>query len=51
MSIVKGYSRKSNTTYFYEQEMRWNPETGRTIDGRDAGVYVPYDSKARCYHT
>ena len=23
----------------------------QTIDGRDAGVYVPYDSKAGCYHT
>ena len=21
------------------------------IDGRDAGIYVPYDSKAGCYHT
>lgn len=23
----------------------------QTIDGQDAGVYVPYDSKANCYHT
>ena len=23
----------------------------QTIDGKDAGVYVPYDSKAGCYHT
>ena len=23
----------------------------QTIDGRDSGVYVPYDSKAGCYHT
>ena len=23
----------------------------QTIDGRDAGVYVPYDAKAGCYHT
>ncbi len=23
----------------------------QTIDGKDAGVYVPYDAKAGCYHT
>jgi hypothetical protein len=23
----------------------------QTIDGQDAGVYVPYDYKANCYHT
>ena len=29
MSIVKSYSKQNNTTYFYEQDYKWNPETKR----------------------
>ena len=29
MSIVKSYSKANNTTYVYEQNMKWNPETKR----------------------
>ena len=27
MSIVKSYSKQNNTTYLYEQNYKWNPET------------------------
>ena len=29
MSIVKSYSKQNNTTYFYEQNYKWNPVTKR----------------------
>ena len=29
MSIVKSYSKQNNTTYFYEQDYKWNPKTKR----------------------
>ncbi|WP_405306112.1 Ig-like domain-containing protein [Methanobrevibacter sp.] len=34
--------------YAKANNMRYIPQT---IDGMDAGVYAPYDSKAGCYHT
>ena len=34
--------------YAIANNMHYIPQT---IDGRDAGIYVPYDSKAGCYHT
>ena len=34
--------------YAIANNMHYIPQT---IDGMDAGVYVPYDSKAGCYHT
>lgn len=34
--------------YAIANNMHYIPQT---IDGVDAGVYVPYDSKAGCYHT
>lgn len=55
MSIVKGYSRKSNTTYFYDQDMHWNPETGRPEGTRrligkldvETGKMVPTGKRGR----
>lgn len=29
MSIVKSYSKANDTTYVYEQDMKWNPQTKR----------------------
>ena len=29
MSIVKSYSKQNDTTYFYEQDYKWNPVTKR----------------------
>ena len=29
MSIVKSYSKANDTTYVYEQDMKWNPVTKR----------------------
>lgn len=29
MSIVRSYSKANDTTYVYEQNMKWNPETKR----------------------
>ena len=29
MSIVKSYSNQNHTTYFYEQDYKWNPATKR----------------------
>ena len=29
MSIVKSYSKQNDTTYVYEQDMKWNPVTKR----------------------
>ena len=34
--------------YAIANNMHYIPQT---IDGMDAGIYVPYDSKAGCYHT
>lgn len=34
--------------YAIANNMHYIPQT---IDGKDAGIYVPYDSKAGCYHT
>ena len=40
LGVTKEYAKHNNWHYIPQ-----------TIDGRDAGVYVPYDSKAGCYHT
>lgn len=40
MGVTKEYAKRNNWHYIPQ-----------TIDGVDAGVYVPYDSKAGCYHT
>lgn len=40
----------AGTTREYAIANNWH-YIPQTIDGMDAGIYVPYDSKAGCYHT
>lgn len=40
----------AGTTREYAMANGWQ-YIPQTIDGMDAGIYVPYDSKAGCYHT
>lgn len=40
----------AGTTQEYAIANNWH-YIPQTIDGVDAGIYVPYDSKAGCYHT
>jgi len=40
LGVTKEYAIANNWNYIPQ-----------TIDGQDAGVYVPYDSAAGCYHT
>jgi len=55
MSIVKGYSKRNNTTYFYEQDMRWNSELGRPEGTRkligkldpETGKMIPTGKRGR----
>lgn len=55
MSIVKSYSKQTNTTYFYEQNYRWNPETKRPEGTRkligkldpETGTMVPTGKRGR----
>lgn len=55
MSIVKGYSKRNNTTYFYEQDMKWNSELGRPEGTRkligkldpETGKMIPTGKRGR----
>ena len=55
MSIVKSYSKANDTTYVYEQDMKWNPVTKRPEGTRKligkidpvTGEIVPTGKKGR----
>lgn len=55
MSIVKSYSKQNDTTYFYEQDYKWNPATKRPEGTRkligkldpETGKMVPTGKKGR----
>ena len=55
MSIVKGYSKQNDTTYFYEQDYKWNPVTKRPEGTRkligkldpSTGKMIPTGRKGR----
>lgn len=55
MSIVKSYSKANDTTYVYEQDMKWNPVTKRPEGSRKligkidpaTGEIVPTGKKGR----
>ena len=55
MSIVKSYSKANDTTYVYEQDMKWNPVTKRPEGTRKligkidpvTGEIIPTGKKGR----